>query len=139
MILAVQSKEIMAFKVTDKVRYKHDETSGEVLEVRDDNVETGAKYLIKWDYSRCAPDWEHGDNLILVDPAEEARVAAEIQAKIDAGTSALEEAWAAFSSAKELAYRHSSLSTFTRQDLVKLDKFEAVAENFGWSSSSLHC
>lgn len=129
----------MVFKVTDKVRFKYDETNGEVLEVRDDNVETGPKYLIKWDGSRHAPDWEHGDNLVLIDPLEEAKIAAEIQIKIDEGTLALEKAWDAFATAKELAYKHSSLASLTQKDLVKLGKFEAIAENFGWSSSSLHC
>jgi len=129
----------MAFKVTDKVRYRHDETEGEVLEVRDDNVETGPKYLIKWDYSFYTPDWIHGDELVLVDLIEEARVATEVQSKIDEGACALEKAWAAFKVAKEMAYQHSDMGSLTRKGLIKLEKFESVAENFGWSSSSLHC
>ena len=130
----------MTFAIGNKVRFTYDDTIGEVLEVRDDNVSTGAKYLIKWNGSPYAPDWTHGDNLILVNYEEDARVAGEIQSMIDEAQTALEKAWESFSAAKEAAYKHhSSLSSMQYQGLVDLGKFRVTAENFGWSSSSLSC
>lgn len=130
----------MAFKVGDKIQYKDDpETKGEVLEVRDDNVSTGPKYLIKIPNTRWTPDWMHEDQLEVWDSTADTKRAGEIQALIDEGTEALEKAWEAFSNAKEMAYKHSSMASLARQGLVDLGKFESVAENFGWSSSSLHC
>jgi hypothetical protein len=130
----------MTFKIGDKVRFDYDETIGEVLEVRDDNVSTGAKYLIKWEGAHCVPDWEHSSHLTLINLKEEARIAKKIQSKIDVAKSALEEAWEAFSEAKEIAYKHNySLATMHRQGAIDIAAFRDVAENFGWSSSSLSC
>lgn len=130
----------MAFKIGDKVQYKDDpEIKGEVLEVRDDNVSTGPKYLVKIPNTRWAPEWIHEDYLEVWDAVADAKRAVEIQSLIDEGTEALEKAWEAFSNAKEMAYKQSSISSLARQGLVNLGKFESVAENFGWSSSSLHC
>ena len=129
----------MAHKVGDKVRFNYDDTIGEVLEVRDDNVETGTKYLIKWEGSRCAPDWEHEELLTLYDPEVDARLGAAVQVKIDEATSALEKAYKAYAAAKELTYQQSSMSYLIDKSLINLDKFGAVAANFGWTSSSLYC
>ena len=130
----------MTFKVDDKVKFVDErEVTGEVLEVRDDNVSTGTKYLVKITNSRHAPDWVHEDLLEPWDVEADAKMAGEIQSLINEGASALEKAWQAFSAAKEMSYKHSSIYSLVNKGLVNLGKFEMVAENFGWSSSSLHC
>lgn len=129
----------MAYKIGDKVRFRWEEVVGEVLEVRDENVSTGAKYLIKWEGARCAPDWEHGDELIQVSEAADKEIAARVQSKIDEAKTLLEQAWQSWQAARELADKESSLYYLERRDLIHLGEFGAVAEQFGWSSSSLYC
>lgn len=129
----------MIFQKGNLVRFKWDESIGEVLEVRDDNVSTGTKYLIKWANSRSTTDWEHGSDLVIVDKEADKQIAAKVQSKIDVATKALEAAWKAWSEARQIANDESSLYYLERNDLIDIGSFAGEAENFGWSSSSLHC
>jgi hypothetical protein len=124
----------MTFKIGDQVRVEGDPMTGEVLEVRDDNVSIGVQYLIKWD-RYGASDWEHESYLVLVDAEADAKLAKELQSKIDQAQSALELAYQAYSTVKGCRSFHYLVG----QDLINMDKFRNAAENFGWSSSSLHC
>jgi len=126
----------MTFKVGDKVRYDYEECVGKILEVKDTDP---AEYKIDWGYSHRAPEWEDIKNLVLVDEEADRALAAQLQSKINEATSAMEEAWQAFSAAREEAYKRSSLAAMSESGLVNLKDFERTAERFGWSSSSLHC
>src|SRR5258708_25382067 len=80
-----------------------------------------------------------GDELRVVDPAAEAKMVQDVQAKLDEATSAFESAFKAFQDAKDLVVDDSGLYDLQDESLIDLSKLEDTINKNGWSVSSLYC
>lgn len=119
------------FKVGDKVRYNCDfytESQGTLLTIEDDEGE------VQW---RNRIGRVGFDEICLANSEEDAKLAKQVQDKLDEAKSAFEKAFEAFNAAQELS--GECLYSMSDAQLINLGPLEEVIERSGWSASSLYC
>jgi hypothetical protein len=119
-------------KIGLEVRLTDDGTRGKIKSLPDVN----GRVRFKWDGGTV--DDIRVDRLAVIDLEADKKLATEMQTKIDAATTAFEQA---FKALQELNILDSNPSVIAFQDegLVSLAKLEHAVETFGWSTSSLYC
>ncbi len=100
-------------------------------------TDTDGMVEVRWDDGTIST--VDGDELRVVDPAAEAKMVQDVQAKLDEATSAFESAFKAFQDAKDLVVDDSGLYDLQDESLIDLSKLEDTINKNGWSVSSLYC
>lgn len=82
----------------------------------------------------------HIDDLYLYDFTKVQKVAADLQAKVDAATNALEVAFAALKELRDSEYQDGvGMHDLTQIKLLSLKELEQTVERGGWNKSQLWC